>query len=274
MIPDRLWDELGLSPVAELHGGHQSKVFLASDDGDSIVVKLVAASGDHKSFRQRVSLTRRLADENPAVVGPLETDDGFTSTVEGWHVVRYPYIDGTRPNPGNRDHVERMATTLAGLHASMADVAGQPLPPVPALEDVQDRRLTNGQLIHGDYAPANLVATKDGLRVIDFDDCGHGSISFDVGNTLYMMLFDAWCAQQPDLYRQFRLWFVGAYRSATTSSLDDDLLDRAIAERTQALRRWLAVPGEAPVGIRNASPAWRRKLHSFTTEAASIDYNV
>lgn len=124
-------------------------------------------------------------------------------------------------------------------------------------------------MVHGDYAAMNLIATTSGLRVIDFDECGQGSIEFEIGNTLYMVLFDAWHAGEHDRYDRFRSWFVNTYRRAASFDVDEALLDEAIRVRARALKRWLAAPTEAPIGIRTASPAWRRQLQLFVDEILS-----
>ncbi len=230
----------------------------------------VAASDDGRLLRRRLAVTRLLADINPAVVGPIGTTPDAMQIIDGWCVVCYLYIAGTKPDVSDQGHVELMAATLAGLHRSMADLGQVELPRVAALKLTDDDQLARGQLIHGDFAPANIIATPHGFKIIDFDDCGQGSVVFDVGNTLYMVLFDGWRAQRPDIYPQFRSWFVPAYRAESAIDLDDSLLDAAILLRAQALNRWLAVPDEAPAGLRNSSPEWRAKLHSFVDEILSL----
>lgn len=60
------------------------------------------------------------------------------------------------------------------------------LPPVQGLEGGSwDADRGDIQLIHGDYAASNLIATPSGLRVIDFDGCGEGSSEAEIGNSLY-----------------------------------------------------------------------------------------
>jgi Ser/Thr protein kinase RdoA (MazF antagonist) len=267
--PMSVWTELGLTPEAEVHGGFQSKVFLATHRGDRLIVKLTEAGHADAALRERVEATRQLAEINPAVVGPIVLESEPVSAVGGWHAVCYRYIEGTHPDTGDRGDVETMAETLAVLHDSLARLTNINLPPVAALDEVPRAALSSGQLIHGDYAPANLIATSSGLAIIDFDGCGQGSVEFELGNTLYMVLFDAWRSGRRDHYDRFRSWFLDAYREAASLEVEDALVDEAIRVRASALRRWLATPTEAPIGIRTASPAWRRQLHPFVAEVLS-----
>ena len=163
-----------------------------------------------------------------------------------------------------------MAATLATLHRSLASLSDTDLPPVAALVANPNDRLRDGQIIHGDFAAANLILTPSGLRVIDFDECGWGSIEFELGNSLYLELFDAWRAGSLDRYHRFRSSFVDAYREAAAAEVDEDLVDEAIRVRASALARWLSTPADAPVGIRTASAAWRKRLHSFIDDVPSL----
>ncbi len=270
------WSQLGLEPVAELHAGYQSRVFLAVDPAAAstrLVVKLIEAGPDaaDDATRRRIEIVHHLAQANPVVVGPVERGDDLATEVDGWLVAAYPFVDGRPPRVDDRSEVEAMARVLASLHTSLATVDGRPLPPVAALAEQPARWLDGRQIIHGDFAPSNIIVTRSGLRVIDFSDCGRGSLTFEIGNTLYMSRFDAWNDGQPDRYHRFRSWFVGAYAAAasdliTGAGLDDETLDEAMAVRGRALGRWLADPARAPTGIRNSSAAWRDHLQTFVDD--------
>ncbi|MCP3990400.1 MAG: phosphotransferase [Actinomycetia bacterium] len=261
-----VWTELGLTREAEVHGGHQSKVFLATGQAGPLIVKLARASPAADVLRQRVEIIRQLADINRAVVGPLELRSNLVTDVGQWRVVCYPYVEGTSPDTDDRCDAEAMAETLAMLHDSLATLTEAKLPLVAALRGEPDDGLRHGQVIHGDYAAANLIVTRSGLKVIDFDDCGHGSVEFEIGNSLYMVLFDAWYSGTPYRYERFRSWFVDAYRNTASFHIEEALLDEAIGVRARALARWLAKPTEAPEGIRTSSPEWRQRLRSFVDD--------
>lgn len=267
--PASVWTELRVTPEAEVHGGFQSKVFLARAEAGRLIVKLIEASQADVVLRERAEVTRQVAEINPAVVGPLAVGPDLVVSIDRWSAVFYPYVEGTRPDTGDRRDVETMAATLATLHDSLANLTEVSLPPVAALQDTADDRLDQGQLIHGDYAAANLIVTPSGLKVIDFDECGNGSVEFEIGNTLYMVLFDAWHSGRHDRYERFRSWFVDAYRGAASAPVEDALLDEAIRVRARALERWLARPAEAPIGIRTSSPEWREQLQPFVAEVLS-----
>lgn len=267
--PASVWTELGMVPEAEVHSGFQSKVFLARGQLGRLIVKLIEASDADAVLRDRVEITRQVSEINPAVVGPLTLASEPVVKVDRWNAVCYPYIEGTRPDTSDRGDVKTMAATLATLHGSLATLPNASLPPVAALDGTVEGSLGRGQLIHGDYAAANLIFTSSGLNVIDFDECGQGSVEFEIGNTLYMVLFDTWHSGTPDHYDRFRSWFVNAYRKAASLDVDDALLDKAIRVRARALKRWLTRPAEAPVGIRTSSPEWRQQLQPFVAEVLS-----
>ena len=138
------------------------------------------------------------------------------------------------------------------------------LPAVAALAGSTDAiGLGPQQLLHGDYSHTNVMFTRHAVKVFDFDDCGYGPVEFEVGNTLYMMLFDAAMSSSMPEYERFRGWFVSEYRSTSGHDVPDELLDKAIGLRVQALRRWVERPETAPIGIRTATPAWRASLRGF-----------
>lgn len=261
--PASVWRDLGLTPERELQGGYQSKVFVASGQTGRVVVKMIEADRADTLVLARLEVARRVAETNPAVVGPISTASGLVTTVHGWHAIRYGYVEGSRPDIGHRADVETMARTLATLHDSLATLTTVELPRVGALEGTTDDAVGTTQLIHGDYGPANLIMAAGRLKVIDFDECGLGSVESEIGNSLYMVQFDAWHSGEPDRYHRFRRWFVEAYRTAAEVDIAEERLDDAIRIRATALQRWLADPEAAPVGIRTSTPEWRRHLQDF-----------
>lgn len=261
------WSALGLTLRNEVHAGYQSRVFQADSQSGRLIVKLTDGRQADAAHHQRVELLARLAESNRDVVGPVQLGSDLVSEVGDWLVVCYPYIEGTTPDITDRTDVVAMAARLASLHDSLGLLTGAPIPPVVALRGTTARHLLGEQLIHGDFANANLIVTETGVRIIDFDDCGYGSIEFEIGNSLYMVLFDGWLANDPRRYERFRDGFVDAYRTSTSASLDDAVLDEAIRLRLDALRRWIDNPREAPIGIRTASPEWHQRLQSFIDTA-------
>ena len=63
-------------------------------------------------------------------------------------------------------------------------------------------------LCHGDFLPENLMVCDEGLRLIDFDDCGEGWYLFDFATALFDLLgepsFDACLAALVEGYRERR----------------------------------------------------------------------
>lgn len=263
-----VWRRLGLIPGAEVQAGYQSRVFRATGEAGQLVVKLIERTRDDAVTRQRIEVNRQLAEVNPAVVGPVPLGSNLVTDVDAWQAVCYPFVQGRSPDTDDRHDVEAIAATLATLHDSLSTLKDAKLPPVAAVQDLKDDRMSRGQLIHGDYAAANLIVTSAGLKVIDFADCGQGSVEFEIGNSLYMALFDSWHNGDLDRYDRFRSWFVDEYRSCAPMPVYEGLMDRAIQIRTMALEQWLAHPSEAPTGIRTASTDWRRRLQSFVNEVS------
>ena len=116
---------------------------------------------------------------------------------------------------------------------------------------------------HGDFSDANTLLADGAVGIFDFDDCGYGPIEFEVGNSLYMVLFDAAMTGDHPRYERFRDWFVTSYEATLGTSITDATLDAAIRLRIDALGRWLDDLRLAPIGIRTASPEWHGTLRTF-----------
>ena len=264
---DRTWSSIGVVRSEELHGGYQSRAFAGTCGGERVVVKLTDSRLVDQGYRRRVEMTSLLAQVDDSVVGPLMTKSGVIAELGEWLAVVYPFVVGETPDVSHEADVRRMATTLARLHRSLQQLDPVDLPAVAALAGVEPLTDAVGpsqqQLLHGDFSQANLLFSDSGVRVFDFDDSGYGPIEFEVGNTLYMTLFDAAMGAEMQRYERFRAWFVDEYRSASGHDAPDELVDTSIALRVQALGRWLDRPESAPIGIRTATPAWRDSLRAF-----------
>ncbi len=254
---------LDAAAIHELHGGHQARVFRVTRlNGEMIVAKVTDASlVDRRTFATRVDVVAALGDVDHRVCRPVPIDDRLVNEVELEGqlclLVCYEYADGDVV--GNSD-AELMGRTLAGLHESMAHLPRAALPSVAALGG----STTDGdQLIHGDFNSGNLRQRAGAVRVFDFDDCGYGPVEFDVANVLYMVMFDAVTSGVPDVYSSFREPFVAGYGSVAVREPTDEVLDRFIARRVEALRGWLDDLQRAPIGIRTATPEWHATLRSF-----------
>lgn len=255
---------LDATEVSELHGGHQARVLRAMfATGEVVVAKLTDASMvDATELATRVDVVAALGDLDRRVCRPLPIGDRLVTEVDDgdrhYLMVVYELADGDALQLSD---AAAMGSTLAGLHEAMAELAHFDLPPVAALRGSPD---VAGQLLHGDFNAGNLRRRDGVVRVFDFDDCGYGPVAFDVANALYMVLFDAAVEGTPKVYTDFRREFVGAYREASGGDLADDVLDGFIDRRVAAVRGWLDDLGQAPIGIRSASPEWHATLRSFT----------
>ncbi len=265
------WASVGLRCGPELHAGRQSRVFRAVLDGGPIVVKLSDGRLADQSFFRRIELLASLAEVTSSVVGPIPIRSSLVNRVDQWLVVAYPYVSGEMPDVTSQRDVIRLASALAELHQALARHEPVDLPVVAALRAHHDPHSRNGfgppQLLHGDFSNANTLWVNHQLRIFDFDDCGYGPLEFEVGNSLYMVLFDAFVASDLSRYERFREWFVGTYRSESGSPVTDAALDSALEMRVRALDRWVNDPGSAPIGIRTSTPEWRGTLRAF------VDWN-
>lgn len=269
---DQAWAALDVVVGQELHGGHQSRVFAAEHHGRAVAIKLIDRRFVDSTFEQRVELVHALAATNHDVVGPLPFSSGLmTAEHDGWFMTMYPFIGGRKPSIEAEIDVRAMAATLVRLHRSLAEFDPAKLPIVVPLRDVDLPSELSGpvQLLHGDFSDANTILNGDNAHVIDFDGCGHGPIEYEIGDTLYMALFDATIADDVTRYQRFRGWFVDEYRLASDLTVPDIALDAAILLRVRALERWLDQPETAPVGVRSASPEWHEMLRSFIRSALS-----
>lgn len=263
---------LGITLDRELRGGHQSRVWLAtSHQGRSphdLVIKIVdGAVDDRDHVIARLRLRDQVARYDHRVVPLVPLAGAMVNRVEHCFAIASPRIDGRFLDVTNRPDVERMGRALARLHQSLRLVQAE-LPVVRALrtgtpvEGLHD----NHQLLHGDFGPTNLLLDGEGrLWILDFDDCGYGPVEFELGNTLFMALFETSPSlnQPSDEYRQFRRWFLGAYRASAELSVSELLVDIGLQARSDALRYWLSHLDEAPIGIKNATETWHRRLRAF-----------
>lgn len=272
---------LGVDTVEEPAGGHQSRVFRATDgNGVPMVVKVFdAALVDRVELDARLDVTDALADLDPQVCRPVEIDGRWLFNLDSadgdqYYVACFEFAHGNEPEVSRSDHVTRMGAALAQLHTSMSQLPAMSLPVVAALRATPVDDVAAGgslQLLHGDFNTSNLRVSGGALRIFDFDDCGYGPPAFDVANALYMVLFDAVIHRSIETYQRFRRSFVQAYVDASGSPLPDGTLDRFIDLRVRALGAWLDDLDHAPIGIRTASQEWLTTLRSFVAGQQPAD---
>jgi len=268
-----VWSSVGLTPGLEIHAGHQSRVFIADRGGDEVLVKLTDGRLVDESFRRRIEVLASLAEVDDSVVGPLTSGSSPVAHLDEWLGVVYPFVAGEALDLTDESDVRRMAAALSKLHGSLGRLGLVDLPAVAALRDLDWATTDEGfgprQLLHGDFSDANTLLVDGRVRVIDFDDCGYGPVEFEVGNTLYMILFNASMTSDMHRYERFRTWFVDEYRAVSGHATTDAALDSAIRLRVDALGRWINQPETAPIGIRTATPEWRESLKQFVQARTS-----
>jgi Ser/Thr protein kinase RdoA (MazF antagonist) len=259
------WTQVGLTAGREVHGGHQSRVVLAERRGESLAVKLTDRRFVDETYFRRLEMVEILASNDSNVIGPTRIGGSTAVEVGEWFAVAYPFVEGRTPVLTERADVTVMASALASLHRSLRDIPPQDIPFVAALRPAEYMRDEFGsyQLLHGDYSNSNVMLSEDRVSVIDFDDAGYGPIEFEVGNTLYMVLFDATMQHRVDEYERFREWFVETYSAQTNRTLHSGQLDMAIELRKRALADWLDDLPSAPIGIRTAPSTWLSELRRF-----------
>jgi Ser/Thr protein kinase RdoA (MazF antagonist) len=222
---------------------------------------------DRGLFERRIETVVELARQSDQVVGPVLRNGAYVDRIGGWLAVVYPFVYGRAPRLDRDGDILMMGRALAELHRSMAKVPTFGLRGVAALElaklEPPGSPVGRGQLIHGDFAVANLRLRARRLRVLDFDDCGLGPVEYDLGNSLYMVLFDTTINGNPAGYDHVRRLFVDSYRAECGRPVDDSILEAIIDHRRSALRHWLDNPDEAPIGIKTSSPEWRTRLRLF-----------
>ena len=146
--------------ASQLDSGTVSQVWrLESDEGMFLVRSLTGKEQGEREWSIHQHLRRRGFTAMPAIIVPYFEQGGL------WYQVQ-EYLDGTMPDP-----------TQSGMAAALAKLAKEL---AAALSDYPD-----GQMIHGDLGPWNLLQQADGvLRVIDFGAARFGDPYFDVASLL------------------------------------------------------------------------------------------
>jgi Ser/Thr protein kinase RdoA (MazF antagonist) len=152
-----------LQGLRELCGGHQSRVFEATQgaDGQRVIVKVLDASlHDYAVVSARVAVIAELAALDGRVCRPLPLDGQLVTNVsftsdDGGSVVCYEPAGGEPVTHASESDATLMGRTLAELHDSMRSVPNS-LPLVTPLDSVQVDIDAPLQLVHGDFNDANL----------------------------------------------------------------------------------------------------------------------
>ncbi len=265
----------GATSAAPIAGGHQADVFdVMSASGRRIVAKVLDSSVvDEHEATERVTAVAELADLDERVCAPVPIDGRLVNTIDhdgqSRMVLCFDFAEGAAFDVTRPVDAELMGSTLAGLHRALARLGPRHIPELAAL------KATGGvgdagpvQLLHGDFNAGNLRRAGAQVRVFDFEDCGYGPPSFEIANTLYMVLFSATVDGEVETYPRFEDALLSGYASGAVGDIDRSAVDRFIDLRVRALGSWLDDLSTAPVGIRNASPAWHGTLRAFVDRYA------
>ncbi len=264
----------GATSAAPIAGGHQAHVFeVMLANKTRVVAKVLDSSVVEDDATERVKAVAELANLDVRVCAPVPIDGRLVNTIDDdGHsriVVCFDFAEGLAFDVTRPVDAELMGSTLAGLHRSLARLEPRHIPELAALKaagGVGDAGPV--QLLHGDFNAGNLRRAGAKVRVFDFEDCGYGPPSFEIANTLYMVLFSATVDGEVKTYPLFEDALLSGYASGAVGKLDRSAIDRFIDLRVSALGSWLDDLSTAPVGIRNASPAWHGTLRAFVDRYA------
>lgn len=281
-----LGSELLIADVRPVAQGEQNFVFTCSLRGERSILK--ATDSRHRSreaLETQLAMLGALRRYAANVCAPLSLGDDtvFETDVAGvpCYLAAYPYAAGRDPEVAEDGLL--MGRALADLHAAMrrlpeyafAQIAGgddrakveRAARALGVPERVYAAALAGTaagerQLLHGDFNAANLKMDGPTVNVFDFDNCVYGSPAFDLANALYMVLFDKVTrGGGTTRYRAFRRAFLDGYRAA--GPFDERAVDAFMGYRVLLLASWLQRPDDAPLFIRQSSPAWLSTLRTF-----------
>lgn len=276
-----------LRPIAE---GEQNFVFSCLLRGERSVLK-VTDSRHHSrgALEMQLAMLDALRHHAPNVCAPLPIAGDsciFETVVDGtpFYLVAYPYAAGESAEITK--HSYRMGQALAELHSSMRQLPKYAFDEIGAGDNIakvrgaarmlgvpgqayaavaEHRRSGDVQLLHGDFNTGNLKIDGPTVTIFDFENCIYGSTAYELANSLYMVLFDQVTRESSDLtpYRNFRQDFLKGYRSTSYMPPDEAAVDAFISYRVLLLLSWLQKPDDAPLFIRQSTPAWLDALRTF-----------
>jgi Ser/Thr protein kinase RdoA (MazF antagonist) len=214
MLSEALLKELNLqgASVKSLHLG-VNETFLITGKSVSLVVKqrIEKKSADYSPFAE-MSWLSRLAEKGFPCVRPFDNNNNVIE-LEGDTFLLYEYIKGEEPDRKQSSSCFKAGQLLRQLHVTANQLVSSNndfdrpvynrtfvidkfLPVIASSEifddhakevlihlgqQIGDNFPQDNGFIHGDFHLGNLLETKDNTKVLDFDECGYGSIYYDVG---------------------------------------------------------------------------------------------
>ena len=106
--------------------------------------------------------------------------------------------------------------------------------------EIYGKEKTRYNLIHADMRLANLLVDQNGIRVIDFDDCGYGWFMYDFAATISFVEDD------PRILEFKSAWLEGYLTQRRLSAEDIQEIDTFVMLRRMALLAWIGSHVEAP----------------------------
>lgn len=178
-----------------------------------------------------------------------------------------PLVGGRAPDLDDRDDAVWLGRHLARLHSSLSEVSSDLLLVASLRAGAHGREVGDGQLIHGDPGASNFLRDGDDAHVLDLGEAGLGTPAYDVSLALFSRRFEVWSRDAPDGPTlnddAAPEALLDGYETEAGRRPGAASLEKGLRVRREALAWWIDNPDEAPIGIRSASPEWRRVLARF-----------
>jgi Ser/Thr protein kinase RdoA (MazF antagonist) len=116
-----------------------------------------------------------------------------------------------------------------------------------AIDAIETRMRVYGQgadrfgLVHADLRLANLLVDGEGLKVIDFDDCGFSWFMYDFAAAV------SFFEERPSIPGLMERWFEGYSTIRALSAEDRAIMPTLVLARRILLTAWLASHSEVPI---------------------------
>lgn len=174
--------------VTPLRPGTAARAWRLDTAGGAVVIRTLSGpeQGEREGHILRHLRKKRFLSA-PELLSPLTGADWVELEGACWQLQRF--CPGAAPDGGRAGTVRAAAALAVKLTAALADCA-----PVGAGE---------GQVIHGDLGPWNLLDTGDGLLVLDFGGARMGDPYFDLASLLAGFVNHTSPADRPRVLAEF-----------------------------------------------------------------------
>lgn len=157
-------------------------MFDARLEGERAAIELTdSRHTDIAVLTARMEAVEVLGAVHAGVVAPIRIDGALVRPIGDCLMTAAPFIAGGRLDESVADDAGRLGSALAHLHGAMRQLDGSQIPTIAALASTAvDEDHRGWQVLHGDFGTQNVIATLDGLRILDFDDGGFGPVEYDL----------------------------------------------------------------------------------------------